>query len=62
MNDPIELWRWWITDERSGKRRLTKFHMTEKDALERYPDAERDPASHEVRQGPGNVGNTLPPR
>lgn len=62
MNNPLELWRWWITDERSGKRRLTKWYMTEADALERYPDAERDLRSHEVRAGTGNVGNTVPPK
>jgi hypothetical protein len=32
--EPIVLWRWWIVDERTGKRRLTKWHMTEQDALE----------------------------
>ena len=34
----------WL-DERTGYRRPTKSHMTEADALERYPGAERDPAS-----------------
>ena len=28
MDQPLILWRWWISDERTGKRRLTKYHMT----------------------------------
>jgi hypothetical protein len=45
MKEPVVAWRWYIVDERTGKRRLTKWHMPETDALERYPDAEREPSS-----------------
>jgi hypothetical protein len=30
-----------------GQASLTKYHMTEQDALERYPAAEREPSSRE---------------
>jgi hypothetical protein len=33
----VVVWRWWIVDERTGKRRLTKWHMTEADALGGIP-------------------------
>jgi len=54
--------RWWITDERTGKRLLTRYAMTRVQAAERYPDAEPDLQSREVRDLPDEVhGNTLPP-
>jgi len=28
MDEPVIAWRWWIVDEVTGKRRLTKGHMT----------------------------------
>jgi len=40
-------------DARTGKR-LT-WHMTEADALERYPGAEREPRSREERRSPGSA-------
>ncbi|NUZ07673.1 hypothetical protein [Piscinibacter koreensis] len=51
MPEPLILYRWWITDEITGKRRLTSFRMSEVDARSRYPDAEPDPASREERYG-----------
>jgi hypothetical protein len=59
MEEPLILWRWWITDERTGKRRLTKWHMTEQDALERYPDAEREPSSREERRSSGSAAGIV---
>jgi len=41
-------------DARTGKR-LTKWHMTEADALERYPGAAREPRSREERRSPGSA-------
>jgi len=46
-------------DERTGKRRLTKWHMTEADALERYPGAEREPNSREERHNPGSAAGIV---
>jgi hypothetical protein len=35
-----EYFRWYITDEVTGKRRLATYKMDPKSALERFPDAE----------------------
>jgi|KBSSwiStaDraftv2_1062776.scaffolds.fasta_scaffold57165_2 hypothetical protein len=46
------------------KRRLTTYAMTRADAAERFPDAEPDLGTHEVRNlpEPGDVrSNTRPP-
>lgn len=59
MPEPPVLWRWWIVDERTGKRRLTKWHMTEADALERHPGAEREPASREERRSAGSAASIV---
>jgi hypothetical protein len=40
MTTPTEFFRWYITDERTGKRRLTAYVMTREEAAERYPGAE----------------------
>ena len=44
-----EFFRWYITDEVTGKRRLTTYKMDRKTALERFPDAEPFEPSREVR-------------
>ena len=44
-----EFFRWWTTDEVTGKRRLTSYRMDRKTALERYPDAEPHEGTREVR-------------
>jgi hypothetical protein len=50
MSTPTEFFRWWITDERTGKRRLTKFHMSAEDARDRYgDDAKPEPSTREER-------------
>ncbi|NUZ07661.1 hypothetical protein [Piscinibacter koreensis] len=51
MAEPLILYRWWITDGVTGKRRLTRYRMTEADALARHPGAEPDLASREERHG-----------
>ena len=65
MPTPTEFFRWWITDERTGKRRLTRYAMTRADAAERFgDDVEPDPHSREVRElrAPGELrNNTRPP-
>jgi len=35
MAVPTEFYRWWITDERTGKRRLTTYKLTRADAAHR---------------------------
>ena len=40
MTTPTESFKWWIVDERTGKRRLTTYVMTREEAAERFPDAE----------------------
>ena len=65
MTTPTEFFRWWITDERTGKRRRTTYKVTRAEAHERFgDDAEPDPHSREVRDlpAPGELrGNTRPP-
>jgi len=51
----VVVWRWWIVDERTGKRRLTKWHITEADALGRYSNAEREASAREERHDPGSA-------
>jgi hypothetical protein len=47
---PLVVHRYWITDERTGKRRLTSWRMTADDALERYgEDATLEPSTREER-------------
>ena len=56
--------RQWITDERTGKRRLTSYAMTRADAAERFQDAEPDLGTREIRDFPEpgeRRGNTRPP-
>ena len=52
---PTEFFRWWITDERTGKRRLTTYKMTRADTAERYPGADPNLQTREVRDLPGRV-------
>src|SRR5689334_17681591 len=49
----VELYRWWIPDERRpGKVRLTGYAMTREQAAERFPGAQADEATREVRELP----------
>jgi hypothetical protein len=52
MPIPTEFFRWYVVDERTGKRRLTRYAMTRADAPQRYPDAEPDLRTREVRDLP----------
>ena len=53
-----------ITDERTGKRRLTRYAMTRAEATERFPGAEPDLQRRELRNVPDRGeqrGNSRPP-
>jgi hypothetical protein len=58
------LYRVWLTDAVTGKRRLTSYRMTEADARERHgEDAVKDESSREERHHTGSaaeVGNRRP--
>ncbi len=56
---PIIVNRYWITDERTGKRRLTTFHMNAEDAEARYPGDELEPSSPEERKQSGSAAAIL---
>jgi len=60
-----EYFRWYITDERTGKRRLTTYKLTRAHAAGRFPGgAEPDLQTREVRHlpGPGEYeANSRPP-
>ena len=46
----LVLYRFWLTDQVTGKRRLTSYRMSEADALERHGvDAVKDESSREDR-------------
>jgi hypothetical protein len=38
VSDEIKLWLWTIPDELTGKRRQTRYRMTEEEARERFGD------------------------
>ena len=52
MNRTIELWLWRVTDPVSHRCYVTRYRMTEADALDLDPAAERVPGSQELRQVP----------
>jgi hypothetical protein len=49
MANRIELWRWWVRDPLTGKRRRTSYGMTEDEARARHPGAEKVEGTKEVR-------------
>jgi hypothetical protein len=55
MSKPTEFWLWWITDERTGKRRKTTYRMTRAEAFERFPDAGPVEGSMEIRNLPETI-------
>ncbi len=64
MKTPTEFFRWWITDERTGKRRRTTYKLTREQAARQWTDAEPDLQSREVRYLPAvgeHGGNAKPP-
>jgi hypothetical protein len=66
MTTPTEFYKFWIIDERTGKRRLTRYAMTREEAAERFSEgAEPDLRTREVRQldPPGEIhANSRPPK
>lgn len=62
--EPIELWFWTITSERTGKRVKTSWRMTDETARERYgEDAVKVEGTREVRTYLGHTGDLkIPPR
>jgi len=52
MSDEIELWQWRYTDD-FGKRRTTRYLLTEEDARARLKDPEKVPHSLEIRRPDG---------
>jgi len=63
MPTPTDFYRWFIVDERTGKRRLTRYAMTREQAAERYPPAEPDLRTREIRNlpKPGEIRGNAPP-
>jgi hypothetical protein len=53
MQGPTEFFNWYITDERTGKRRLTTYKLSRADAERAFPGAEPDLKTREVRNLPG---------
>lgn len=51
----IDLYRWVITDRKSGRRSTTRYRMTREDALATDPHAEAVPGSLEQRRVPDGV-------
>ena len=61
MTTPNEFFRWWIIDQRTGKRRRTTFKLTRAEAEHRYPGAEPDLQTREIRNVPSEIhGNSKP--
>jgi len=52
MSPLTEFFCWWVIDERTGERRLTRFKLTRVDAQRAFPGAEPDPQTREVRNLP----------
>lgn len=48
----LELHRWMVTDEVTGKRRATRYVMSREDALKLDPTAEPVPGTLELRAVP----------
>jgi hypothetical protein len=49
---PTEFYNWWITDERTGERRLTTYKLTRANAERAFPGAEPDLQTRELRHLP----------
>ena len=53
---PKHLWRWRVTDPaRPARRYLTRHHMSEAEALEMDPTAEREPGTLMVIERPADA-------
>lgn len=63
MHDTIELWHWRVTDKVSRRRFITRHRMTQEDALDFDPAAERVEDSLErrvVRHDPRSIKHERP--
>jgi hypothetical protein len=66
MSHTIELWLWRVTDPVSGRTYVTRYRMSEANALDFDPAAERVPGSREVRElhesprAPNAIGRPRP--
>ena len=49
---PGRFFRWWIHDERTGKRLLTTYKLSRVNADRAFPGAEPDPETREIRNSP----------
>ena len=58
MSTLTEFFCWWVVEERTGERLLTRFKLTRVDAQRAFPGAEPDLQTREVRNLPDD--NDLP--
>ena len=58
MSTLTEFFCWWVVEERTGERLLTRFKLTRVDAQRAFPGAEPDLQTREVRNLPD--ANDLP--
>jgi len=57
---PVEFFRWWLPpDAWHRKRHLSSWRMSRAEAQKRYPGAEPDLSSREVRECPEDAGEAL---
>ena len=52
MTVPVEFFKWWIDDERTGKRRLSTYKLSRVNADRAFPGAEPDLSTREIRNLP----------
>jgi hypothetical protein len=52
MPTATEFFNWYITDERTGERRLTTYKLSRANASKAFPGAEPDLTTREVRNLP----------
>jgi hypothetical protein len=52
---PTEFFRWWVTNPETGVRSRTRYLMDRKTAEERFPGAEPDPRTREMRNLPESI-------
>lgn len=52
MPSPTEFFCWWIVDEHTGERRLTRFKLTRAHAQRAFPGCVPDMQTREVRNLP----------
>ncbi len=55
MSKSLTLYRWWITDPRTGKTRATLYRMSDANARLLYPEVRPVEGSKEVRVLPDDL-------